>query len=451
MIARHQPKRKRASANRKPFNERNVHKIPRKNHQYLIWDEGTGAARGLAILVSPTGTKSYRVVFYFPGSSKPYYKNIGRVGEMSLEDARQAAWDARAMAKRGEDPRAGEANKSDTFKVAVADYIQHEQIGRHQNRSALETQQVMLASCGVWLTRPVATIRYQEIDKLLELLRDGNAELKPRPYLANRLYSHLKDFFGWCVRKKKIAVSPMGDMEKPWNGATPRTRDWFKGKAADKAITAVWKAADQIGGDGGRYLKLMLLTGKRKTALASMRWEDIDAYWFWHAPRSRAKNKRLHPIPLPKKAQEVLHPRRENGFVFQGVNPSDAAIVVNSKDVVIDEKVDLRTVSRAILGRKVVVSFQRWALERLQHEIRKASGLEDFFFHGVRHLLESKLAELKVAPHIRDLLFDHVPNRGTGAGYDHYEYRDEMLAALNQWAEHIEKLRQPAAGVAVLR
>lgn len=402
--------KKRAAANHKHFTEENVHKIPRKNKQFLVWDWGTGAARGLAILSSPTGTKSYRVAFYWPGSSKPNYRHLGRVGEMSLADARKEAMESRGMATRGEDPRAGEANKSDIFKVAVEDYIKHEQEGRHENKSAQETKKVMLASCKEWLTRPVATIRYGEIDALLELMRDGSAELKPRPYLANRVYSHLKDFFGWCVRKKKISTSPMADMEKPFAKATRRARDWFKGKAADQAVTALWNAADKIDFNDGRYLKMLLLTGKRKTALATMRWEEVDDHWFWDAPPSGSKNKRLHPIPLPKKAQQILHPKGKTGLVFGEL-----------------------------------------AFDRLQTQIRKASGIEDFFCHGVRHLLESKLAELKIAPHIRDLLFDHAPNRGSGAGYDHYEYRDEMLAALNQWAAHIEKLVEPAAGVTRLR
>jgi integrase len=401
--------KQRAAFNHKHFTEENVHKIPRKNRQYLVWDWGTGAARGLAILSSPTGTKSYRVVFYFPGSSKPNYRHIGRVGEISLEAARKIALESRGMARRGEDPRAGEANKSDNFKVAVEDYIQHEQIGRNKNKSALETQKLMLASCKDWLTRPVATIRYGEIDALLEIMRDGNSELKARPYQANRVYSHLKDFFSWCVRKKKISASPMTDMRKPFAKPEGRKRDWFKGKPADKAITALWAAADEIGGNEGRYIKMLLLTGKRKSALASMRWEEIDESWFWNAP-SGSKNKRLHSIPLPKKAVEVLHPRREKGLVFGELN-----------------------------------------FAPLQAQIREASGIEDFFFHGVRHLLESKLAELKIPPHIRDLLFDHAPNRGTGSVYDHHEYRDEMLDALNQWAAYVDKLRQPASGVRLMR
>jgi hypothetical protein len=76
--------------------------------------------------------------------------------------------------------------------------------------------------------------------------------------------------------------------------------------------------------------------------------------------------------------------------------------------------------------------------------------VDGFFFHGVRHLAETKLAELKIPPHIRDCLFDHIPKRGSGQGYDHHEYRDEMLAALELWAAHIERLVQPK-GVALLR
>src|SRR5690606_32938940 len=121
----------------------------------------------------------------------------------------------------------------------------HEQIGRHGNRSALDTQRLMLKHCAAWHERPVATIRYQEIDELLQVLRDGDEdeELVPRPHLANRLYAHLHDFFGWCVRSKVVGTSPMIGMEKPWGGAKRREREWFKKEAGDNAIKAIWKAA----------------------------------------------------------------------------------------------------------------------------------------------------------------------------------------------------------------
>jgi integrase len=158
------------------------------------------------------------------------------------------------------------------------------------------------------------------------------------------------------------------------------------------------------------------LTGKRRSDLASMRWEQIESDWFWDAPASKSKNKRLHGVPLPDLAQRVLHPRQSEGLVFEGVN-----------------------------------------LDRLQDEVRKQSGIKDFIWHGLRHLAETKCAELRdgnerplIPPHVRDLLFDHSTKRGSGKGYDHHDYKPEMRAAMEAWADHVEGLVS-AKGVALLR
>jgi integrase len=402
---------KRAPARRKHFTEVNVLTLkPDRLKQYLIWDQGTGAARGLGILVSPTGTKSYRCSYYFPGSAKAHFRNLGRVGELSLDQARALCHTTRAMARSGEDPKSDSPTRSDNFKAAVENYIQLEQVGKQVNRSAGETRNLMLNHCRGWLGRPIATIRSGEIQNLLQLIRDGDGEkgLKPRPYVANRLYSHLKTLFTWCASSGSIKVSPMINMSKPWNGAKPRDRAWFKKTAADDAIRSLWRCADDIGGDQGRYLKLMILTGKRKTALSHMLWEEIDETWFWDAPPSEAKNKRLNGVPLPRLAQRALNPRQNQGPVFGGVN-----------------------------------------LDALQAKIRTASGITDFFWHGVRHLAETKTAELRdaqgrsvIPPHIRDLLFDHAIKRGSGAGYDHHDYKLEMADAMEAWSMYVEGLVQ---------
>jgi integrase len=397
--------------NRKHFTEENVLRLRSKRKQDLIWDEAGRSredfARGLAILVSPRGAKSYRCVYYYPGSSKPHWIHLGRVGELRLSEARKRCRDSRGRAREGEDPTANDAAKSDAFKSAVESYIAHEQIGRHKNKSAKETQQVMLKNCAEWERRPVATLRYSEIDALLEGIRDGDDDKKPRPYLANRLYAHLHDFFDWCVRKQMVPVSPMASMEKPWRGATRRTRNWFKGDAGLNAIKSLWRAADELGGNEGKYLKMLLLTGKRRGALAAMRWEEIDADWFWNAPPG-SKTKRLHAVPLARRAQRVLHPRAKSGLVFG-----------------------------------------KLALNDLAKKIAERSGLDDFFLHGVRHLVETQSAGL-LAPHIRDLLFDHATPRGAGAGYDHHDYRAEMTAAVETWARHVEAQVAPE-GVTRLR
>jgi hypothetical protein len=62
----------RKAPNRMKMTEDKVLKLPvKRGGQYMVWDEGTDAVRGLHVLVSPKGAKTYRSTFYFPGSPKP--------------------------------------------------------------------------------------------------------------------------------------------------------------------------------------------------------------------------------------------------------------------------------------------------------------------------------------------------------------------------------------------
>jgi integrase len=87
---------------------------------------------------------------------------------------------------------------------------------------------------------------------------------------------------------------------------------------------------------------------------------------------------------------------------------------------------------------------------RFQGRVQKLTGIEDFFPHAIRHTVETKLAELRVPTHLRDLLLDHAPTRGSGKGYDHWEYQDEKREAMELWADHVEHLVVPV-GMKVLR
>jgi len=434
--------RGRAEPNHKRLTKDNVLVLRARPQQYMVWDSGTEAARGLSILVSPAGAKSYRSTYYFPGSSKPHSRHLGRVGEMELDEARRLCRLDRGNARNGIDPKADDPTRSISYEAAVEDYVTREEIGRKNNSASTadEAKRMLLKlshptqrgadadkTKHPWLPRPVASIRPQEIQRELELIRDGIRHpddptkylVEPHPYIANALFGRLRSFFAWCGRPTiaKVKTSPMVGIEKPWSGAKPRDRDWFKKAAGDNAIKMLWGAAGKLGVAEGSYLKVMLLIAKRKTALARMLWQEIDADWFWNAPQPIAKNKRLHGVPLPMLARRILSPRKSEGFVFPGNDGGHISVDGGL----------------------------------LQAKILRASGLDDFFLHGIRHLAETKMAELKIAPHIRDLLLDHVPARGSGKGYDHHDYKDEMLVALEIWAANIESLVQPDAGVTVLR
>jgi integrase len=409
--------RQRKPANRKQLTVDKIRKlVPKKDKQYLVWDSGTDGQRGLCVLVSPKGAKSFRCCFYFDGSWKPHFMHLGRVDEgMTLEEARELAKKARKASRSGIDPRSDDPNKSDSFERSVRDWVKYEQIGSAGNKSALETQNMLLKACADWLPRSVATIRPQEIERLLWEIRDGDADKgrKPYPYKANRLHSHLRSLFNWCARPSgNIKHSPMTGMKPPFQNEQPRDLAWFKGHAADNAISKLWLAADEIGGDEGRFVKCMLLMGKRRGALSAMKWEEIDDSWYWNAPKSDS-NKKLFGQPLSPLAQRVLGKHQGQGPVFGELN--------------------------------------KRGIDRLQAKLRKLSGIDDFIWHGCRHVAETRMGDIGILPHVKDMLLDHVAVRGSGKAYDHGTYRQQMTEAVDKWATHVEGLVEQRQGVTRLR
>jgi integrase len=406
-------KRKKAKANRTLLTEDKVAALPGKQRDYQVWDAGgRGAVRGLCVHVLPSGTKTYRYSFRFKGAPQAISYKVGRWPGMSLEEARAKAVVAEKEVAKGRDPRVADPSNSDNLEDCLATWHKQEQVGRLANKSADETKSFVRFRCKDLLARPVGEIGYREIDDLLAKIRD----VEKKPATALRLHAHLKTLFRWAVRTQRIEHSPIADMPPPAQNPEPRQRGWFGGEAAEKFIKALWSYADRAGGDEGKLLKLMLLIGKRRTVVQSMRWDQISSDWFYTPPKG-SKSKRNNPIPVPKLVQRVLGPRPAgNGPVF-GTRFDDAAMV-------------------ALAG-------------AIRKEVEPT-----YLHHGLRHLMATGLRQLKVNPYVARLVLDHAEERDVHSGYEHSDARHweaEMCVVLEVWCGYVEKLVAPAEGVAVLR
>jgi integrase len=421
---------------------------PPETGQRLIWDGDAkhGGVTGFGLRITAAGAKTFILNYRFNDPADTARKNnqyrfaIGpakttaRGGGWAVDEARKEADRWRKLIDRGETHPLAErkgrqeavkaAREAQTFKAALDDYITHEQIGRKGNATALAVKNAITRNCDDWLDRPVASITPAEIGKLLRMVRDGDEKkgLKPRPYLANRLHAYLATFFRYCAKPDvaMIPASPIVGIDRPWEGEEVRDRVF-----SDREIKAIWRAADEIGGTGGAFCKVLLLTGKRKGALSAMRWNELDDDGLWSPPVDngrRKRTKRLHGVPLPVLAQRILRPLR----------PRDG---------------NKSASPNVFPGR--VHGTHLYPGSDLSDAIKRKSGVSDFFYHALRHTLETRLAELGVLPHVRDLILDHAPVRGAGKGYDHWTYRNEMAAALDLWAERVEKIVSPS--VALLR
>jgi integrase len=422
-IERKAKRSSRAKANHLYFTDPAITKLKPKRKQYLVWDAWTDdrqrgpsdPARGLCVLVSPKGAKSFRCCYYFPGSPKPNYMHLGRVGEMPLTAARRRCSEARGLAREGKDPRAGDPAKSGSFENVLKDWVQREQLGRRKNKSALKTQSFLLSSCAALLGRPVAAIQYSELEKLLDTIRDGDGgEQKPRPAAAIRIFAHLRDFFSWCARRDgPMERSPMEGMRRP---ATPTARDRVY---TDSEIKAIWRAAETLDRLDGGYVKLILLLALRREELAQAKWSEFDGTatpTLLTVPFERTKGKqtrksRAYLVPLPPLAQRIV----------QGLP---------------------RQISESL--------FPRIDFQRLKAALVTAGAPKDFKLHVARHTVATWLQNQNRSEWEIGLVLNHA-SAGVTAGYSHGYPLDLKREMLEQWAKYVESLVQPASGVSVLR
>lgn len=411
---------------------------------------------GLYLIVQPTGRKAWAFRYRLYG--RPHKLHIAAYPYYELEDARKAGAQIGKELEDGQDPKLNREmprklrrQLPETYREAIEDYHARYQIGQRQNKTAKEIRRTLLREAGLrvegrgeqqrervvyprWIDRPLRDIDGRMIRYRLDEIRDGRRDddgetwiEPPRPYLANRFYSYLKKFFDWAAEpgNEKVPGSPMAGLSKPWAGEEVRDRVLSNGE-----IVAIWRGCEELPPAAGAYIRVMLLTGKRKSALAAMRHDQLDVDGSWTPQRSklrRKENKRTDLTVLPQRAVDAIY-----DMPLPGVE-SDSAEEL--------EKLPEGAISPYVFPGRYEgqhIDPGSWLSKR----VAQVSGVDDFSFHVVRHTVETKLAELGVQPHIRDMLLDHSTQRGTGKNYDHYQYAPELKEAIETWSAHVgEQLR----------
>lgn len=424
----------------KTFLERDI-KLPTSG-QVDYFDTAT---TGFGVRVSYEGTKSFFAMGRLNGKKVRHTLSPSYNKGLKLDDGRKKAKVALEQLAAGIHPRdvaeqaatTAAKRRADTYGKAVEDFIKLFHRGKKENKTWPESKRLLLWPEGgkpprrdtqidvdnhLWKGRPVSEITDVEIARLLQkIVAAGHG------YAANRVYAAMNTFFKWCVTVeggKRIASSPMKDISRPYDKEKSRNR-----VLDEKELEALWGAADLLERNPGAFLKILMLTGKRRGAVLAMRWDEISDDWVWTpSPDKQSRTKKTFKTPLPPLAQQVvkgLSPIKNNPYVFASARTDGGHIDAGTP---------------------------------LQRKVRKETGIDDFLFHAVRHTVETKLAEgweidgtvYRVPPHIRDLVLDHVPLRGSGAGYDHYEYADEIREALSNWGDRLEAIAMPE-GVRALR
>lgn len=382
-------------------------KVAPKGKRLEVWD---ALVPGFGVRVTDTGAKSF--ILYTRFNGVPTRRTIGDATKMRPAEARRTARRWLELASEGRDPKAEERAATaaelgrETFAQTLEEYIaRHVRKTRRAKDTERELRNNLLAE---WRDKPLEDIAKADVRKLVEKIVDRGAERQ-----AHNVFGLARTFFNWCLETDRLKASPCAGL-RPRNligEKQVRTR-----VLDDAELRAVWTAAAETPYPYGPYVRLLLLTGARKTEASDATLSEFDLdKAIWTVPEVRFKSGVTHRVPLSKDAVALLSdlPRWPSGklvFSFDGKKPMNG----HSKS-----KARLDAVVNEILGREC-----------------------DWQIHDLRRTVRTRLAGLGIPDTVAEQIIGHG-RKGLQRVYDQHQYEPEQRDALERWAARLRSIVTP--------
>ena len=392
-----------------------VKSLKSRDHRYEICDP---SCAGLQLRVADTGVKSWHLRFYWRGKRARLV--LGIWPDTSLAEAHEKASAARALLRRGIDPRRAGITLAQRVKSEKpppsgtpgfsVEHLAREFMTRHVQRRRRRPEYVQrILSANVlprWASRDARTIKPREVIELLDEIADR------APVMANRVAGLLSQMFRFGIHRAIVETSPVQLLYRPGGKEKPRSR-----VLSEEELKAFLRNLE----DACRFqrlphvLRLLLLTLQRRGELCSAEWREFDfEARTWTIPDEHAKAGKGHVLPLSDWAIQELQKLKAmasgSRYVLpnlEGTGPIDAKYIT-------------RSVARC--------------LKRF-----KRHGIAAFTAHDLRRTGRTGLARVGVSVSIAERVLNHARER-IEATYDVHDYIDEKRAALEKWAKHLRDL-----------
>jgi len=361
--------------------------------------------RGLVLRITERGTKTF-CLYYYDVRGRHRRFTIGQSPEVTLAEARERARIARRQIAKGKDPLLEEKRTRKHTINAAADLFLERHVLRHnKERTAAETQRKFEGYIlPAWDGRPIASIERRDVAELIQGIADNGA-----PVMADRVLATVSKFFNWAlVQPEYIDLLKANPVVRGMSQASPRKRDRV---LTLSEIREVWGVADEMAYPFGAFTKMLLLTGQRRSEVASMRWSEIDPEEAtWRLPAIATKTGRAHEVPLSSAVLNLLPSLPEEG-----------AYVFSTRG-----------------GNTPISGFSK-AKQRIDNAL---PHLEAWRFHDLRRTFASHLEELEVPRVVIAALLNHAGSSVTDI-YTRAELRRQKRLAVERLGERIGASRQP--------
>jgi integrase len=364
-------------------------------------------ARGLYVVIQPSGAKSFAVRYRFGG--KP--RKLTLTGGISLAAARKAASYALFEVEQGRDPseakkitkaRAALA-KADTVQAICEEYLARE--GRKlRTASSREAtlKRLVFPEIG---NQPIHTLRRSQIVRLLDKIEDENGERS-----ADIVLAYLSRMFNWHAGRSDEFRTPIVRGMRRRN-----TKEHARNRIlTDDELRSVWRAADA--GPFGCFVKFLLLTGARRGEAAAIAWKEISGTeWTLPAARNKTKVDLVRPLSAAAQLELSKVPKLAGtDFVF------------------------------SIDGQSALGGFTR-----RKKVLDQASGVTGWTLHDLRRTARSLMSRAGAPSEHAERCLGHVIS-GVEGVYDRHSYRDEMLIAYEKLAALIGQIVDPQPNIVAM-
>jgi integrase len=353
-------------------------------------DSGPGYVRGLRLRVGTSGKKTW--IVRARAGEKLINKKLGMYPAMRLAAARKAATGLLDTIARDGSAAAAER----TFGDLAAAWLEKKRADKKHNKSVdHQSSQLDRHVLPKWRDRKIVDIKRADVRDLIEGI-EGDV-------LPNRVFALVRTIFRYALSRDWLEASPAEGISRPKDESA---RDRFLDMDEAKRV---WDAATLLGYPYGPYVRALLLTGQRRTEVASMRWNDVDldgGTWMLKAGDTKAE--RAHLVPLSEPILEVLKALPQLGdYVFTT-----------------DGKTHISSYAK---GKARLDTFLSAAGE----------PLEPWTFHDLRRTVSSHMARLGISTDIRGRVLNHAVQGVTERHYTPYDFQAEKRSALDRWAAEL--------------
>lgn len=437
---------------------RNIEALEPAERDYIVWDTDVP---GFGLKVTPTGKRTFFLAYRTTAHTQRKPK-IGDFPTLKPEAARRIAQDWAARVRAGGDPsRERMEERARESLGTLADLFEDYKAAKASMRSLDETARMfskdVLPTLG---KRRAEDITRADINRLLDKIA------KRSQPVALRVRQALSAFYTWAMPRLPDGFSHPVKSAIPIAPPAARTR-----VLTDDEIQALWGAVEGLGEPWQTAVRLLILTGQRRSEVLEADWSEFDLEArLWTIPAARAKNGHAHLVPLSDAAVDLLRGLGRAGRVGVLTHKLCAATGTTIHEMrgahwrEFDLEAGTWTLPRrrAADGRRKVFTLPaelvealrraeftgplfpaanlnvNRAMKQMRAKVDEALGAPaaHWTLHDIRRTVATGLQRLGTRLEVTEAVLNHVSGsrRGIVGVYQRHDWLDEKQAALAAWA-----------------